>query len=223
MCLVIKSEHPIVAEKPITCYKVLWHKEDKLYSFVYSTFEWEMNKVHTTTLQEGEKLEDGRGTVNQGFHSYKDLHSAWLSINRAPCECLECLAVECIIPKGAKYYTGEDGDNLEGYASEKLKPIKVMTIEELFTKFYGEYPFKKGRIMVLESKYIPSSPCTFTIANIHIYESFVKLELESTTRIDDIFSHTYFMDTDFEGNPLIKDESIIAYGMDSLMNPETEE
>jgi hypothetical protein len=31
------------------------------------------------------------------------------------------------------------------------------------------------------------------------------------------------MDTDFEGNPLIKDESIIAYGMDSLMNPETEE
>jgi hypothetical protein len=178
-----------------------------------------MDEVHTTTLQEGKKLADGRGTVNQGFHSYKDLHAALAFMCSTP---LSCIAVECIIPEGAKYYTGEDGDNIEGYASEKLKPIKVMTIEELFTKFYGEYPFKKGRIMVLKSKYIPSSPCTFTIANIHIYESFVKLELESTTLIDDIFSHTYFMDTDFEGNPLIKDESIIAYGMDSLMNPETE-
>ena len=220
MCLVTKSEHPIVAEKPITCYKVLWHVGDKLFSLYHSEFEWKMDKVHFTTLQEGEKLEDGRGTVNQGFHSYKDLQSALIVMART---FYPCLAVECIIPEGAKYYVGEDGDNNEGYASEKLKPIKVMTLEELVTKIHGEYPFKKGRMMMIESKYIPSSPCTFTIANIHIYESFVKLELESTTLIDDIFSHTYFMDTDFEGNPLIKDESIIAYGIDSLMNPETEE
>ena len=220
MCLVTKLEHPIVAEKPITCYKVLWHVGDKLFSLYHSEFEWKMDKVHFTTLQEGEKLEDGRGTVNQGFHSYKDLQSALIVMTRT---FYPCLAVECIIPEGAKYYVGEDGDNAEGYASEKLMPIKVMTIEELVTKIHSEYPYKKGRMMMLESKYIPSSPCTFTIANIHIYESFVKLELESTTLIDDIFSRTYFVDTDFEGNPLNKNESIIAYGMDSLMNPETEE
>ena len=220
MCLVTKLEHPIVAEKPITCYKVLWHSGDKLFSYYHSDFKWEMDEVHFTTLQEGEKLEDGRGTVNQGFHSYKDLHSALVFMARTP---FSCLAVECIIQEGAKYYVGEDGDNIEGYASEKLKPIKAMTREELVTKIHGEYPFKKGRMMMIESKYIPSSPCTFTIANIHIYESFVKLELESTTLIDDIFSRTYFVDTDFEGNPLNKNESIIAYGMDSLMDPETEE
>ena len=220
MCLVTKLEHPIVAEKPITCYKVLWHVGDKLFSLYHSEFEWKMDKVHFTTLQESEKLEDGRGTVNQGFHSYKDLQSALIVMART---FYPCLAVECIIPKGAKYYTGEDGDKCDGYASEKLKPIKVMTLQELFTRFYGEYPYKKGRIMMIESKYIPSSPETYKIADIHLYDSHVELELESTARIDNTFSRSYLMATDFKGNPLNKDESIIAYGINSLMNPETEE
>lgn len=217
MCLVTKLEHPIVAEKPITCYKVLWHSGDKLFSLYHSEFKWEMDRVHFTTLQEGEKLEDGRGTVNQGFHSYKDLHSTLTVMART---FYPCLAVECIIPKGTKYYTGEDGDKCDGYASEKLIPIKVMTIEEVFTRFYGEYPYKKGRIMMLESKYIPSSPETYKITDIHISVSNVRLDLESTTLIDNTFARGYSLLTDFEGNPLNKDESIIAYGIDSLMNPE---
>lgn len=220
MCLVTKLEHPIVAEKPITCYKVLFHSGGELFSFYHSSFKWEMDKVHFTTLQEGEKLEDGRGTVNQGFHSYKDLHSALVFMARTP---FSCLAVECIIPEGAKYYTGEDGDNAEGYASEKLKPIKVMTLQELFTRFYGEYPYKKGRIMMIESKYIPSSPETYKITDVHISVDHVRLELESTTRTDNTFARGYSLFTDFEGNPLNQNESIIAYGINSLMNPETEE
>ena len=179
-----------------------------------------MDEVHFTTLQEGEKLEDGRGTVNQGFHSYKDLHSALVFMARTP---FSCLAVECIIPKGAKYYTGEDGDNSEGYASEKLKPIKVMTLQELFTRFYGEYPYKKGRMMMIESKYIPSSPETYKITDVHVSVDHVRLELESTTLIDNTFARGYSLFTDFEGNPLNQNESIIAYGIDPLMNPETEE
>lgn len=220
MCLVTKLEHPIVAEKPITCYKVLWHSGDKLFSFFHSSFKWEMDKVHFTTLQEGEKLADGRGTVNQGFHSYKDLHAALVFMARIP---FSCLAVECIIPEGAKYYTGENGDNIEGYASEKLKPIKVMTIEELMTQFYGKYPYKKGHTMMLESKYIPSSPDTYKIIDVHISMSDVRLDLESTTLTDNTFARGYYLFTDFEGNPLNKNESIIAYGIDPLMNPETEE
>lgn len=222
MCLVTKSEHPIVAEKPITCYKVLWNntRKNKLCSFFYSEFEWKMDEVHNTSLQEGEKLEDGRGTVYQGFHSYKSLHSAIMFISQNPLS--SCVVAECIIPKGAKYYVGEDGHNRDGYASDKLMPIEVITIEELITKLYDNYPFKKGYTMMIKSKYIPSSPGTFTIANIHIYESFVRLSLESTTPIDGIFSHTYYMDTDFEGNPSSKNESIIAYGTNSLKNPETE-
>jgi len=219
MCLITKLEQPIVAEKPITCYKVLWHVGDKLFSLYHSEFEWKMDKVHFTTLQEGEKLEDGRGTVNQGFHSYKDLQSALIVMART---FYPCLAVECIIPEGAKYYVGEDGDKRDGYASEKLKPIKVMTLEELVTKIHGEYPFKKGRIMMLESKYIPSSPETYKIADIHIYDSRVELELKSTTLIDNTFARGYSLFTDFEGNPLNKNESIIAYGIDPLTNPETE-
>lgn len=219
MCLITKLEQPKVAEKPITCYKVLWHSGDKLLSFFHYNFEWEMDKVHFTTLQEGEKLADGRGTVNQGFHSYKDLHSALVFMARSP---FSCLAVECIIPKGAKYYTGEDGDNIEGYASEKLMPIKVMTLEELLNQFYAHYPYKKGHMIMLESKYIPSNPNTYKITNIHISMSYVRLYLETTTLTDNIFARGYFLFTDFEGNPLTKNESIIAYGIDSLMNSGTE-
>lgn len=210
MCLITKLEHPIVAEKDITCYKVLWHAGDRLFSLYHSEFEWEMDKVHFTTLQEGEKLEDGRGTVNQGFHSYKDLQSALILMART---FYQCLAVECIIPEGVRYYVGEDGDKRDGYASEKLKPIKVMTLEELVAKIYGEYPYKTGQTMMLESKYIPSSPETYKIADIHLYDSRVELELKSTTLIDNTFARRYSLFTDFEGNPLNKDESIIAYGI----------
>ena len=220
MCLVTKLEHPIVAEKPITCYKVLWRLGvNKLRSYFHSDFEWEMDKVHTTTLHKSQKLEDGRRSVNQGFHSYKGLHSAMVFMNSTQ---LTCVAVECIIPKGTKYYVGEDRDYRKGYASEKLMPIKVITIEEYIAKFYGEYPFKMGRMMMIESKYIPSSPETYKITNIHISESDVRLELESTTLIDNPFARVYYLFTDFEGNPLNKNESIIAYGIDSLMNSETE-
>lgn len=218
MCLVTKLEHPIVAEKPITCYKVLWHVGvDKLHSYFHSAFTWEMDKVHTTTLRKGEKLENGLETVYQGFHSYKDLHSTMIFLSTTQ---LTCVAVECIIPKGAKYYVGEDGEHREGYASNELIPRKVMTLDELIAKYYGEYPYKKGHIMMIESKYLPSTPETYKIKNIHIYVSHVKLELESTARIYNIFSRLYCLDTDFEGNPLNKDESIIAYGKDALMNPE---
>lgn len=217
MCLVTKTKSPIVAEKPITCYKVLWRLGvDKLHSYFHSEFEWEMNKVHTTTLRKGKKSENGLKTVYQGFHSYKDLHSAIMFLSTTQ---LTAVAVECIIPEGAKYYVGEDGEHREGYASDKLIPIKLITLDELITKFYGDYPYKKGHMMMIESKSIPSSPETYKITNIHIYASFVELQLESTARIDNMFSRLYFMNTDFEGNPLNKDESIIAYGKDSLMNP----
>lgn len=219
MCLVTKLEQPIIAEKPITCYKVLWYKEDKFVSFFHSNFEWEMDKVHTTTLRKGEKLEDGRGTVYQGFHSYKDLYTALMFMSWTT---LTCAAAECIIPKGAKYYVGEEGD-YEGYASEQLMPIKVMTLEELTTKFYDKYPFRQGYTMMIESKYLPSSLETFKITNIHLCKNHVKLQLETNTLTDKTFSRLYYMDTDYEGNPLSKDESIIAYGKDSLMNPEIEE
>ena len=209
MCLTTNLEHPIVAEKPITCYKVLLHVEDKLFSYYYNEFEWEMDKVHFTTLQKV------RRNVHKGFHSYKDLHSTLVLMTHAP---FTCVAVECIIPKGAKYYVGKDGDNLEGYVSEKLKPIKVMTLKELIAKIDGEYPYKTGQTIMIESKRIPSSPGTYKITDMYIHDSRVKLELESTARIDNTFSRSYLMDTDFKGNPLNKNESIIAYGTNSLMN-----
>ena len=220
MCLVTKLEHPIVAEKPITCYKVLLHIKDKLISYIYSDFEWKMDKVHTTTLRKGEKLEDGQETVYQGFHSYKDIYSVLMPMTLTP---YPCLAVECIIPEGAKYYVGKDGNYRDGYASEKLKPIKTMTLEELTAQFHGEYPYKKGRMLMIESKYLPLNLETFKIANVHVSVNHVRLNLKSTTLTDKKFARGYTLYTDFEGNPLNQNESIIAYGIDSLMNPETEE
>ena len=214
MCLLTTQQVPQIAEEDITCYKVLLHLDDKLYSYYYNAFEWEMDKVHFTTLQE----KRSRRTVHQGFHSYKDLHSTLVLMTRAP---FTCLVVECIIPKGTEYYVGKDGDKLEGYASEKLKPIKVITRKELFAKIDGEYPYKKGQTIMIESKRIPSSPGVYKITDIYI-DRCVKLELKSTARINNTFSRSYLMDTDFEGNPLNKNESIIAYGIDPLTNPETE-
>lgn len=213
MCLVTKLTSPIITKEPITCYKVLWRLGvNQLRSYFHSEFEWEMDKVHATTLHKGKKLENGLTTVYQGFHSYKDLQSTMRFLSTTQ---LTSVAVECIIPKGAKYYDGEDGDHREGYASDKLIPIKVMNLDDLIDNFYGDYPYKKGYLMMIESKRIPSNPETYKITSIYIYDSHITLELESTARIP----HLYYMETDYEGNPLSKDESIIAYGKDSPMNP----
>ena len=207
MCLVTNLEHPIVAEKPITCYKVVKHPDDRLYSYWYS-FVWEMDKVHTTTLQE----KKGRKTIHQGFHSYKDLYSTTVLMTHTS---YPCVVIECIIPEGAKYYVGKDDDKLEGYASDKLIPIKLITQKEYFAIVDSWYPYRTGQIIKIESKRIPSNPGIYKITEMYIDNGRVKIILKSPEQIGKPFSRSYLMDTDFKGNTLNKNESIIVYGNNS--------
>lgn len=188
MCLnlINKDAKPQKVTEPITCYKVLRLKDDKLYSYHHTEYQWEIGKVHASHLRKDRLIK----TVSRGLHSFKNLFSTIYPIQDTS---YPCVAVKCIIPEGAKYYVGKHGDNLEGYASDKLIPIEIITPEEVLSKFYKEYPYKIGQTIKLSSPYLRQvvssdidtliyvSPGidTLTIDDVHLCEDSVHLFLTS--------------------------------------------
>ena len=182
MCLnlINKDAKPQKVTEPITCYKVLRLKDNKLYSYNHTEYQWEIGKVHTSRLRKDRMIK----TVSIGLHSFKNLFSTISPIQDVS---YPCVAVKCIIPEGATYYGGIHGYNLEGYVSDKLIPIEIMTLEEALSKFYEEYPYKIGQTIKLSSPYLRqvtyqcASPDidTLTIDDVYLGEDSVHIFLTS--------------------------------------------
>jgi len=121
MCLKTSQNKPLIAERDITCYKVL---TKDLISPCYNK-QYELGKKIISNL-----IEDN-GEVTHGLHTYirldtakNDTHYYWYDqtvrcglIVDAP------IVVECLIPRGANYYVS---DSIEEYASNQLIPIKIV-------------------------------------------------------------------------------------------------
>ena len=141
MCLVTKMKEPIVAKKPITCYKIL---RKNMHSIIYKSFEWEFGKLYETEMQFYESSLFGivPEKIAQAFHSYKsykDVIGACLLYSKP------CIIVECTIPKGATFYAGCHGDE-EGFASNQIIINKVIDTKKVFSSFpWDEYPYKEGQ------------------------------------------------------------------------------
>ena len=141
MCLYTKTKEPIIAKKPITCYKIL---RKNMHSIIYSNFEWEFGKLYETEMQFYESPLFGivPEKIAQAFHSYKsykDVIEACLSFQQP------CIIVECTIPTGAKFYAGCHGDE-EGFASNQIIINKVVDTKKVFSHFpWDEYPYKEGQ------------------------------------------------------------------------------
>lgn len=132
---------PIIAKKPITCYKVL---RKNMHSIIYKGFEWEFGKLYETEMQFHESPLFGivPEKIAQAFHSYKsykDIREACLLYSQP------FIIVECTIPTGATFYAGCHGDE-EGFASNQIIINKVVDTKKVFSHFpWDEFPYKEGQ------------------------------------------------------------------------------
>jgi len=149
MCLNTKTSVYSVAENDIKCYKVLLLCDGEFMTPYQKT---PIRKIvvdgKTPFFADGEKSIKGmdynsdntsvydafsnKYVIGNGFiHTYKSLTSAWYLKNHI--EFIHpkyvCCIFECEIPKGAKYYEGEDDFYEVAFASEKIKFIKEIKID----------------------------------------------------------------------------------------------
>lgn len=121
----------LVAEKDIKCYKILvlrnfnhLRNEPKiLTSYYYYNKKWKLGKLYNTKLDNtkldinicGPRHPFGYDIliINQGFHSYCSLTVVGWQYH------INGILYECVIPKGATYYSDD-----EEYVSTQIKIVK---------------------------------------------------------------------------------------------------
>jgi hypothetical protein len=118
MCLNIKKNGVggKIAEKDITCYKVVNMNEDGLYIPVFYpniTYTPEALNPHVGIVPTP-SIYFHALNVERGYHSYTNIR--WAEKFTTTTEKI----VKCTIPKGTKYYEGVDGNGFESYASENI-------------------------------------------------------------------------------------------------------
>lgn len=138
MCLNIFKNDVQVAEQDITCYKFLRLSScgEKFVS-PFQEFEYELDKEYETKMTvelsgdiEGEYITDYWREVEEGFHTIASEKTTVYFAERRTATFRghhRYVVVECVIPKGASYYEGTWRGSA-GYASDKLKVVKVLSI-----------------------------------------------------------------------------------------------
>lgn len=145
MCLVITKFNKLkVAQEDIKCYKILYKSiiHPDLLAAQFQNFNYELGKTYSTNMSVSydcsayglsffrytfyklfNNFLDVKG-VNQGFHSYVKLKNA-INERNANLNYKSLIIVECIIPKGAKYYKGKYLC-YDGYVSDSIKINKII-------------------------------------------------------------------------------------------------
>ena len=119
MCFYIQKGNTkrLTAEKSIICYKTvtpMYDGEDmNEYCSKYQWFDYKLNKLYKGDL----KISLPRNQIEMGFHSYTNS-----KIAKNHCGSNE-VVVECVIPKGAKYYVNTYH---EEYVSNQIKIKRVL-------------------------------------------------------------------------------------------------
>jgi len=128
------------ATQDIECYKKMFlvKQEDgsckiksSLYDYNLSTDEYvyyDLNKEYCATNKLGHKIDKlkitGSGTIEEGFHSYRELWSGSLMMGGLhKLSQFNLQAIRCIIPIGAKYYKNENE-----YVSDRIKFVEIMEL-----------------------------------------------------------------------------------------------
>ena len=124
MCLTTKMTKPAIAEKDITCYKVI--RKD-MSSLLHPEFEWDFGWIYTSPIKVFERT-DNTHAIYQALHSYKTLEDLKRAYDMAT---EPCLTVKCTIPKGSRVYKGKHG-SIEGYASNQLIINKYNSFSSTF-------------------------------------------------------------------------------------------
>jgi hypothetical protein len=126
MCLYTNQTKPLVAEKDITCYKVVYkHSEFSTLHSEIRGFEYELG--HTYRIRTGRFGPSENGRVHEGFHSFDTLKHALAYGGKS------LVLMKCVIPKGSLYFEGksmlnmylnkEEGRIGKQYCSNQLRVI----------------------------------------------------------------------------------------------------
>lgn len=141
MCLYTQDANWNIADRDITCYKVMYVKDRKIFSpfrdmvyvmdleykaegFFETRVETEICKNRFTVIPAFEKA----WIMHNGFHSYIHLQSAFLVACDFNDTCMQknYILVKCVIPKGTRYCKGSSSntlDRIDEYCSEKIKVV----------------------------------------------------------------------------------------------------
>lgn len=130
MCMYINSErfYKRTAKEDIVCYKSVKNSNDEeTVRAVYYFFKYRIGRTYRKRKVVKPKrsrvyLPNAFRVDNGFFHSYKYLGPAKVDTYRFP----DRLVVQCIIPKGSKYYEGKDISNEECYCSTAIRIVKAI-------------------------------------------------------------------------------------------------
>lgn len=214
MCLYTTQKEPKIAQEDITCYKVLkiynpeWEvelgrkrKSEKtvLKSYYNPKFKWNIDKHYRSRLVIEPRHLTNNYSVNKAFHSYQTLESA-----KSFCKSsliLPGVIVRCIIPKGAKYCVGQQG-NEDGYASNRMIMKEIIDFKKLYPDFdWDRYPYKQGQLLCVSESSFPNGEIML-LRNITPLDS-------KTVRLQ--VGLTFYLDTDIDGRPVSPTAKIQVY------------
>ena len=139
MCL--SRAMKITPTDSIVCYKVMTMNEcpEGLHSLFFSEKTWKLGRTAsiknraTPVIKQGslwnDRTEFTPPLIQDGaYHTYMEKYDAIAEASQYLSN--RIVVVECLIPKNSKYvYTGmcpSNGTLVAGYASQKLKPIKII-------------------------------------------------------------------------------------------------
>lgn len=219
MCLYTTQKEPKIAEKDITCYKVLeicnpeWNLESSrkrksekpvLMSYFHSDFKWNMDKRYRSKLVIIQRhivtcFDSKNYLVSNAFHSYQTLDTA-----KSFCKSsliLPGVIVRCIIPKGAKYCEGMHSDGSDGYASNQIIMKEIVGFKELYPDFdFDKYPYKQGQLLLVSDPFFQDGYILRVTNVIPLDCDTVRLQVGST-----------HYDTDIDGIPVLPTAKIQVY------------
>ena len=121
MCLKLKNVFVFkrTAKEDIVCYKHVrqGYVRKDLFFTRFQDAEIKIGETYKSKLRKDFLISTA---VSVGLHSYKNIED---------CEALDTLyfVVKCVIPKGAKYYTGFFGEDCVSYASNKLTYVEIVS------------------------------------------------------------------------------------------------
>lgn len=136
MCLT--DFEKITPQEDIICYKLFKISPTACYSDMWSPFyskSWKIGKMETLKRNAptvySSYYNGGKKQIIEGgaYHSYQNIADI-------PVEFLlysDFVVCKCIIPKSSKYvYSGynNENENSKGYASQKLKPVEIVHVDE---------------------------------------------------------------------------------------------
>lgn len=133
MCLYTEEERPVTATEDIVCYKVTRKKKDEEMVSLYMYSPIKMNQVMTAPKFQAEPSYYGK--IDYGFHSFAELDAALCEISeRIITRYEEFFVIECRIPKGSRFWTGEFS-RAKSYVSSRIEYVKVIEGTGLFDCF----------------------------------------------------------------------------------------